>query len=97
MGGEGGAFLDTFLLLGGEALNFVDDGVDFLVERARGVLQGVEFALVGGDGDFLGAQLGLGLLEAGLEFGLFAEQNTFGAALLGDFLLKGGERAPAVR
>ena len=31
--GQGGALLQAFLFLRGEALNFVDDGVDLLVQR----------------------------------------------------------------
>ena len=71
-----GALLQPFLLLGGQALNFVDDRVDLLVQQALRVLQRVELAFVGGDGHFLGAQFGLGLLQAGLQLGLLALQRA---------------------
>jgi hypothetical protein len=80
-------------ILGGKAVDLVDDGVDALVEDATRVLEGVELALVGGDGDFLGAQFGLGLLEAGLEFGLLRLQGALVSAGFTDLFLELGELA----
>ena len=60
-------FCSAFLFLRGQALNLVNDGVDLLVQQALGILQRIELAFVRGDGHFLGAQLGLRLLQAGLQ------------------------------
>ena len=83
-----GALLQPFLLLGGQALDFVNDGIDLLVQQALRVLQRVELAFVGGNGHFLGAQFGLRLLQAGLQLGLLALQRALAAADFGDLLLQ---------
>jgi hypothetical protein len=88
--GEDLAFAGAFLFLGGEALDFEDDGLDFLFEEALGVLEGLKFTLTGGDGNFLGAKIGLGLLEAGLDLGLFGGQGAFLASGFGDLILELG-------
>ena len=89
--GEGGAAGLGFVVLVGEGLDLVDDGIDALVGGKEGLAQGVEFALVGGDGEFLLAEFGLVLLEAGLDLGLFAEQGAFVAAGGLDLILEAGE------
>ena len=71
-----GALLLPFLLLGGQALDLVNDGVDLLVQQALGILQRIELAFARGDGHFLGAQFGLRLLQAGLQLGLLALQRA---------------------
>ena len=90
------AFARAFRLLRGQAVDLIDDGLDFLQEEAGRILQGVEFALAGGDGHFPGAQFGLGLLQAGLQLGLLAEQRAFAPADFGDVLLQGSRRAVQV-
>ena len=89
--GEGGALGVPFLLLRGEALNFVNDGVDLLVQDALGILQRLELAFVRGDGDFLSAQFSLGLLKAGLQRGLFALKHALAAADFRDLFLQDRE------
>ena len=74
------AFLQAFLLLRGQALDFKNDRLDFLVQQPVGILQRVEFALARGDGDFLLAQFRLRLLQAGLQFRLLAQQRAAFAA-----------------
>ena len=51
----------------------------------------MEFAFTGGNGNFLGAQFRLSLLQAGLQCGLFALQRAFLAAGFVDLLLKCGQ------
>ncbi len=87
-GGERLAFLQTFLLLCGEALHFKHDGLDLLVEQTVGILQRLEFTFTRGDGDFLHAQFRLRLLQAGLQFRLFAQEFTALAARIFDELCK---------
>ena len=67
LGGEGGAFLRSFLLLGGKALDLVDHRLDLLVEQSLRTLQRVELALMRGNGNFLLAQFLLRLLQPGLQ------------------------------
>ena len=95
--GQRGALVVAFLFLRGEALDFVNDGVDLLVQQAAGILQRIELALARGDGDFLLAQFVLRLLQAGLQFRLLAQQRAALAAGLGHALLEFGHVAPAVR
>ena len=57
------AFLQTFLLLRGEALHFKNDRLDFLVQQTVGIFQRLEFAFARGNGDFLFAQFRLRLLQ----------------------------------
>ena len=78
-GRQPGALLQAFLLLRGQALNLINDRVDLLVQQPLGILQRVELAFVRGDGDFLGAQFGLRLLQAGLQ----ARSARFAARLCG--------------
>ena len=78
------AFLRAFLFLRGEALDFKNDRLDFLVQQPVGILQRVELAFARGDGDFLLAQFRLRLLQAGLQFRLLAQQRAAAAAHLGD-------------
>ena len=56
-------------------------------------MQRVELALARGDGHFLGAQFRLGLLQAGLQLRLFAEQRALAPADFGDAFLQCGRRA----
>ena len=65
--GQPGPLLQAFLLLRGQALDFINHGVDLLMQQALGILQCVEFAFMRGDGDFLRPQFGLRLLQAGLQ------------------------------
>ena len=85
------AFLQTFLLLRGEALDFKNDRLDFLVQQPVGILQRVELALARGDGDFLLAQFRLRLLQRRLQFGLLAQQRAAFAAHLGHAVLERGQ------
>ena len=78
------ALLQTFLFLRGEALNFKNDRLNFLVQQPVGILQRVELAFARGDGDFLLAQFRLRLLQAGLQFRLLAQQRAAFAAHVGD-------------
>src|SRR5205085_7064858 len=64
---KAGSFLQTFLLLGRQGFTFILDGLDFLAEGALRIFERVEFTLAGGDRDFLGAQIGLRFLKAGLQ------------------------------
>ena len=89
--GERGAFLRAFLFLRGEALDFVNDGVDLLVQQPLRSLQRVEFALMRGDGHFLLAQFGLRLLKTGLQRSLFTEQRALVAAQFIDLFLRLGD------
>ena len=79
--------LQTFLFLRGEALDFKNHRLDFLVQQPVGILQRVELAFARGDGDFLLAQFRLRLLQAGLQFRLLAQQRAALAARLGDAFL----------
>ena len=81
------AFLQTFLLLRGEALDFKNHRLDFLVQQPVGILQRVELAFARGDGDFLLAQFRLRLLQARLQFRLLAQQRAAFAAHLGHAML----------
>ena len=78
-GRQPGALLQPFLFLRGQALDLINDRINLLVQQALGILQRVELAFVRGDGDFLGAQLGLRLLQAGLQ----ARSARFAARLCG--------------
>src|SRR5207245_1726136 len=51
--------------------------INFLVEQALRVFQSIELAFMSGNGHFLGAKLGLRLLQAGLKLGLLALQGSF--------------------
>jgi hypothetical protein len=75
--GQDLAFLRALGLLRLEAVNLIDDGLDFLGEHARGIFQRLEFALARGDGHFLRAQFRLGLLQTGLQLRLFAASAPF--------------------
>ena len=97
LAGERGALLVPFLLLRGEALDFVNDRVDFLVQHALGILQRLELAFVRGDGDFLRAQFRLRLLQAGLQRRLLALQRAFAAADFADLFLQRARVATAIR
>ena len=50
---KSGAFLQPFLFLGGEALDFVNDGVDLLMEQPARIFQRGEFTFARGNRDFL--------------------------------------------
>src|SRR5437773_593047 len=52
---------------------------------------------MGGNGDFLGLEFGLGLLQGGLEFGLLALQGAFAAADFGDQFLQFAQRGSQFR
>ena len=86
--GQARRVFHAFPLLRGEALDLIDDGVNLLVQERWEFLEGVEFALVRGDGDFLAAQFRLRLLQAGLKPGLFAQQRALAAAQFVDLLLR---------
>jgi len=62
------------------------------MQQAAGILEGVKLALVGGDGHLARPQLRLGLLEAGLQFGLLALQGALPPARLGHPFLQGRQR-----
>ena len=91
------AFLRAFLFLRGQALDFKNHRLDFLVQQPVGILQRVEFAFARGDGHFLLAQFRLRLLQAGLQFRLLAQQRAALAARLRDALLQLRPVRPAVR
>ena len=77
LGRQPGALLQPFLFLGGQALNFINDRVNLLVQQPLGILERVELAFMRGDGHFLGAQFDLRLLQPGLNLGLLALQGAF--------------------
>ena len=66
----------ALLLLRGERLDFVNDRVDAVVEILERGFERLELTLARGDGDFLRAQISLGLLEAGLQRGLLALERA---------------------
>ena len=73
-----------------EAADFIDDSLDLLAEHARGILQSLEFALAGRNGDLLRAQFRLRLLQASLELGLLAQERPLLAAHFADAFLQRG-------
>ena len=84
------AFLQTFLLLRRETLDFKNHRLNFLMQQTVGVLQRLELAFARGDGDFLHAQLRLRRLQRGLQFGLLAQQFApLAARVLDEFLQLG--------
>ena len=85
------ALLLSFLFLRRQALDFVNDRVDFLVQHPPGILQRVVLAFARGDVDFLCAQFVLRLLQARLQRGLFAHQHSFAAARVADLILQAGQ------
>ena len=70
------ALLQTFLFLRGQTLNFVNHRLDFLMQNAQRILQGVELALMRRNRHFLGAQFRLRFLQSRLQCCLFAEQRA---------------------
>ena len=83
-----GPFLLPFLLLRGQALNFVNYRLDFLVKQALRILEGLELAFTRGNGHFLRSEFGLGVFEAGLKVELLALQRSFADAQRGHLLLQ---------
>jgi hypothetical protein len=79
-GVQAGAFLQAFLFLRGQALDLIDNSLNLLLQQPLGILQGALFSFVRGDGNFLGAEFGLRLLETGLQFRLFALESAFAPA-----------------
>ena len=71
----------------GEALNFKNDRLNFLMQQPVGILQRVELAFACGNGDFAGTQLRLGLMKAGLQLCLLALQRSLLPARFSDTLL----------
>ena len=69
----------ALFFLGGKALDLVNDGVDFLMQKALGILQREEFPFPRCNRHFLCAQLGLGVLQAGVQSGLFTLQSPLRA------------------
>lgn len=61
---------EGFFLLAGEGLDFEEDGFDFLAKQGLGVVEGGVLAFGRCEGDFGGFEIGLGLLQLGLQLGL---------------------------
>jgi hypothetical protein len=70
------AFLQAFLFLRRQALDFKNHRLNFLVQQPVRILQRVELAFARGNGHFLLAQFRLRLLQAGLQFRLLAQQRA---------------------
>ena len=83
-----GAHLRAFPFLGGETLDFINDGLHFLQQQPLRILKRAKLAFVCGNGYFLGAQFRLGLLQTGLQFDLFFFQGAATAADFGHFSLQ---------
>ena len=69
----------SFLLFS-EILHLKHHRLNFLFEHLPRVLQRLEFAFACGNGYLAVAEFITGILQAGLKFGLFSQQLTFGAA-----------------
>jgi len=61
------------------------------MKHPPGTLQRVELAFASSDGDLLRAQLGLGLLQAGLQRNLLVQQHVFLPAPLAHSFLQSGQ------
>ena len=83
------AFGRALGLLGRQAVDLENHGLDFLGEQAGGVFQGLELALARGDGDLPRAQFGLRLLQAGLQLRLLAQERALLPAGVADAFLQG--------
>ena len=76
-GRQARALLQALLFLRGQALDFIDDRVNLLMQQPLRILQRVELALVRGNSHFLRPKFLLRLLQPGLKLGLLALQCAF--------------------
>ena len=77
-----------FLLLAGKGLKFKEDGLNFLAEQGLGIADGGVLAFGSGKRDFGGFEIGLGLLQLGLQGSLLSCEFFFLESFLVDGFLK---------